>query len=75
MADDALVNLYNWCKSERSNLQKQVDLMRTGKFKTHEDAGNGLIDTTQRNIERVERNIVELNKLIADYEGSKRAEA
>ena len=73
MPSDVLVNLYEWGKSERANKQQQLNLMRTGKFKTHEGAGNGFVDTTQRSIETTERNIAELDKLIADYERGGRA--
>ena len=64
MANKALINLLDWCKRERENLQCQLDALKAGRFKTHSNDGSGWKDTTQDSIERVEENIWELSKLI-----------
>jgi hypothetical protein len=55
MANQVLINLLDWCKRERENLQCQLDALKAGRFKTHSNDGSGWKDTTQDSIERVER--------------------
>jgi hypothetical protein len=64
MANEVLINLLDWCKRERDNLQCQLDALKAGRFKTHSNDGSRWKDTTQDSIERVEENIWELSKLI-----------
>jgi hypothetical protein len=71
MANEALINLLDWCKRERENLQCQFDALKAGRFKTHSNDGSGWKDTTQDSIERVEENIRELSKLIYKYEAAR----
>ena len=71
MANKALINLLDWCKLERENLQGQLNALKAGRFKTHSDDGSGWKDTTQDSIERVEENIWELSKLILQYEAAR----
>ena len=47
MANQALINLLDWCKRERENLQCQLDALKAGRFKTHSNDGSGWKDTTQ----------------------------
>jgi hypothetical protein len=35
MANEVLINLLDWCKRERENLQCQLDALKAGRFKTH----------------------------------------
>jgi hypothetical protein len=72
MANQALVNLLDWCKRERENLQCQLDALKAGRFKTHSNDGSGWKDTTQDSIERVEKNMWELSKLILRCEAGRR---
>jgi hypothetical protein len=72
MANQALINLLDWCKRERENLQCQLDALKAGRFKTHSNDGSGWKDTTQDSIERLEENIVELSKLILRCEAGRR---
>jgi hypothetical protein len=72
MANQALINLLDWCKRERENLQCQLDALKAGRFKTHSNDGSGWKDTTQDSIERVEENIWELSKLILRCEAGRR---
>jgi hypothetical protein len=74
MANEALINLLDWCKRERENLQCQLDALKAGRFKTHSNDGSGWNDTTQDSIERVEENIWELSKLILRSEAGRRFE-
>ena len=71
MANEALINLLDWCKRERENLQCQLDALKAGRFKTHSNDGRGWKDTTQDSIERAEENIWELSKLILKYEAAR----
>jgi hypothetical protein len=67
MANDALVNLLDWCKDERSRLQSYLDKMQAGTSKTGDIVvGKGSVDTTPQTIETVRRSIAELDRLIAD---------
>jgi hypothetical protein len=71
MANEVLINLLDWCKRERENLQCQLDALKAGRFKTHSNDGSEWKDTTQDSIERVEENIWELSKLILKYEAAR----
>jgi hypothetical protein len=64
---DDLVDLREWCKAEKKSLEHQLDCMKTGKFRTHENNGSGWVDTTPSNIARVTENIAELERILADY--------
>jgi len=33
MANDALINLVDWCKRERASLRQRLELMKAGKFR------------------------------------------
>jgi hypothetical protein len=68
MANEVLINLVKWCKSERERLVVQLDALKTGKFRTHSNDGSGWIDTTQENISRVEANMAELDQILSDYD-------
>ena len=71
MANVALTNFLEWCERRRSSLQKQLDLLNIGKFRTGENVGRGRVDTTPETIERVKASIAELDRMIADYSDSK----
>jgi hypothetical protein len=67
---DALINIVDWCRQRRLLLQKQLDDLRAGKFRVVADTTSGQVDITPDNIKRVEDEIEELNRLIAEYEAS-----
>ena len=69
MANDALINLVDWCKRERASLRQRLELMKAGKFRIGEkEVGRDWVDTTPQSIDQVERSIAELDKILADYE-------
>ena len=71
MANEALVNLFGWCKQERERLKVQLEALVAGRFTTRSNDGSGWRDTTQENIDRVRQNISELDQIIADYVAGK----
>lgn len=71
---DALLDLIEWCRSERSNLQRQLCALRSGKFHIGENSGNGWVDTTAASIERITASISELDQILAAYERSAKAQ-
>jgi hypothetical protein len=47
MANDALINLVDWCKRERASLRQRLELMKAGKFRIGEkEVGREWVDTT-----------------------------
>jgi hypothetical protein len=72
-AVDALLDLIEWCRSERSNLQRQLCALSSGKFRIGENSGTGWIDTTGTNIDRISAAISELDQILAAYERSSQA--
>jgi hypothetical protein len=70
---DALLDLIEWCRSERSNLQRQLYALKSGKFRIGENSGAGWVDTTAASIERITTSISELDQILAAYERSSRA--
>ena len=70
---DALLDLIEWCRSERSNLQRQLCALESGKFRIGENTGTGWVDTTAASIERITGSISELDQILAAYERSAKA--
>jgi hypothetical protein len=68
IALDALLDLIEWCRSERSNLQKQLCALKSGKFRIGENSGTGWVDTTAASIERITASISDLDQVLAAYE-------
>jgi hypothetical protein len=68
---DDLIDLREWCKAKKKSLEHQLDCMKTGTFRTHENNGSGWVDTTPSNIARVTENIAELERILADYAASR----
>jgi hypothetical protein len=66
VALDALLDLIEWCRSERSSLQKQLCALKSGKFRIGENTGTG-------SIERITGSISELDQILAAYERSAQA--
>jgi hypothetical protein len=62
---DALLDLIEWCRSERANLQRQLCALSSGKFRIGENSGTGWVDTTGTNIERISAAISELDQILA----------
>jgi hypothetical protein len=67
---DALLDLIEWCRSERSNLQRQLCALNSGKFRIGENNGTGWVDTTGTNINRISAAISDLDQILAAYERS-----
>ena len=65
---DVFVDLFEWCKSERQNLQRQLESLTSGKFRIGENRGSSWVDKTEASIERVTACIDELDQIIAEYD-------
>lgn len=68
MANEDLVQIFNWCKRERESLQMQREMLQAGRFRLFENHGSGQRDISDQHIERITANIAELNGIIAEYE-------
>jgi hypothetical protein len=55
-----------WCKQEQASVEQQLELLRTGKVRTGEDAGSGWIDTTSQSIQRAKARLAELQDLLTE---------
>jgi len=70
MADEALINLLDWCKRQRESMQVQREMLQSGRFSIHENDESGQRDISHHSIERLTVNIAELDNLISDYEAT-----
>jgi hypothetical protein len=68
VALDALLDLIEWCRSERSSCA-----LKSGKFRIGENIGTGWVDTTAVSIERITGSISELDQILAAFERSTKA--
>ena len=61
--------MLDWCQQQRGMLTEQLEMMRAGILKTLERQGYGLpmADTTLKSIERLERQIVRLDEIMARF--------
>ena len=63
--------LLNWFRHEQTKQRQQIDLMTSGKMKTGKKEVTGpWVDATAEELERVQRKLAELDKIIARLEGS-----
>ena len=69
---EALINLLDSCRRERAMLQRQLDMLLAGKFRSGENHGAGWVDTTQQNITAIKASIEMSDQIIAEY-GAKSA--
>ena len=63
-----LDNLIVWCKEQQAQLQQQIEMRESGKLKTGEKhPGSGWVDTTDADLERAKRQLVEIDALLARH--------
>jgi hypothetical protein len=55
-----------WCKQEQASIERQLELMQSGKVRIGEDIGAGWIDKTGESIERAKSRLAELNELLTE---------
>ena len=67
MTDDKLVDILAWCKREREYLQMQREMLRSGTFRIFRLEGGAPIDESDKSIETITDNIVELDLILAEY--------
>ncbi|HUU25229.1 MAG TPA: hypothetical protein VMW68_06645 [Methyloceanibacter sp.] len=53
-----------WCKQEQASIERQLDLMVSGKVRISCDEGAGWADTTADSIERAKARLAELEKML-----------
>jgi predicted RNase H-like HicB family nuclease len=54
-----------WAEKRAKDLQRQLELLRSGKMRSFENHGRGQVDTTAENIERIEGWLSELDGVVA----------
>ena len=55
-----------WCKQEQASIQRQLELMQSGKVLTGENRGSGWVDTTDESVKRAKARLVELESLLTE---------
>jgi hypothetical protein len=55
-----------WSKQEQGTLQRQLELLESGKVRTGEDRGDGWVDTTDQSISRIRKRLAELEELLSE---------
>ena len=63
---DPLVNLLEDIKRQRAEYLKTRELLEQRKFTTHENRGQGVVDTTAETIVIIDRVIAEFDKILAE---------
>ena len=57
--------LIRWCNHERISLRQQLELLESGKIRTGENRGTGMVDTSDRDIQEARRKLAELDDLLS----------
>jgi hypothetical protein len=65
--DDPLIQLTDSFRKQRESLQRQLDMLESGKFSTGDQLPTGNVDTTEDTKRRVREAIDELDQLISKY--------
>ena len=58
-------SLRAWCRERIPELAREVTLLRRGAIRTYADKGSGFKDTSQKTMERLARELTELEELLA----------
>ncbi len=63
-----LNNLIAWSKEQRTQLQRQIEMLESGNLQTRERRpGSGWVDTTEADLGRAKRQLAEIDALLALY--------
>ncbi len=63
-----LDNLIAWCKEQRAQLERQIEMMGSGNLQSREPhPGSGWVDTTEADLARAKRHLAEIDALLARY--------
>ena len=65
--------IIDWCANKKVSLRRQLDLFESGTLRSGENVGSGWVDTTEKSIERLKRDIAELDRIIGQYRGKNEA--
>ncbi len=61
-------NLIAWCKEQRTQLERQIEMMESGNLQSIEQRpGVGRVDTTEASLARAKRQLAEIDALLARY--------
>jgi len=71
MANNALIIVFEWCKEQRVSLQRQLDLIESGRVRFGEHHGAGWRDVTRDTVATVRKNIAELDRIFAAYDAER----
>jgi hypothetical protein len=55
-----------WCKQEQASIERELELMASGKVRIGEDMGLGWIDKTAESIESAKLRLAQLNELLTE---------
>ena len=55
-----------WCKQEQASIERELEMLVSGKVRIGEDIGSGWIDKTAESIERAKRRLTQLNELLTE---------
>ena len=63
-----LDNLIAWGKEQRTQLQRQIEMLGSGELQTRERRpGSGWVDTTEADLARAKRQLAEIDAPLARY--------
>ena len=63
-----LDNLIAWSKEQRTQLDRQIEMLGSGNLKTGERRpGSGWVDTTDADLARAKRQLAEIDALVVRY--------
>lgn len=66
--DDPMIQLTDSFREQRRRLQQQLEMLEGGKFRTGDQLPTGNVDTTEDTKRRVREAILELDRLITEYD-------
>jgi|GEM_PF-2599430 hypothetical protein len=61
-------NLIEFCERERHALVREIEMFKSGRMRTSENHGQGLVDTTTQSLDRAQSNLAEIERILAEAE-------
>ena len=68
---DALAELIEWCRRERTKAREAIPLFETGKMRIGHMVAGQLVDQSAEHVAHLRRTVEEMEKIISDYESNK----
>jgi hypothetical protein len=62
-----LVKLIAWCEGQRDSLRRRREMLVAREFTTHEKRAGENVETSAEELEKIDQQIVEIDRILEDY--------